>query len=206
VIVIGITGGIAAGKSTVARELLLRGARVIDADQLGHRVYEPGTPAYRAVVSAFGPEIVAGDGSIDRAVLGARVFGRPEQLRRLTDIVWPATRRLVEQQIATIRAEEPEGIVVLEAVALLEAGWEPLVDEIWVVLVDRATAIERAVARGGLEPAAAAARLDAQLSNEQRIARADVVIDNSGDEAALRAQLDAHWRRLEGAAPARASA
>jgi len=206
VIVIGITGGIAAGKSSVARELLLRGARVIDADRLGHRAYEPGTPAYRAVIAAFGPEIVAGDGSIDRAALGARVFGRPEELRRLTDIVWPATRQLAEQQVATIRAEEPDAIVVLEAVALLEAGWETLVDEIWVVVVDRATAIARAVARGGLTPAAVEARIDAQLSNEQRVARADVVIDNSGTTATLIAQLDAHWRRLEGAAPARASA
>jgi dephospho-CoA kinase len=111
---------------------------VIDADRLGHRVYEPGTPAHRAVVAAFGSEVVAADGSIDRAALGARVFGRPEQLRRLTDIVWPEIQRLAEAEIAAAHAERPDAIVVLDAAVLLEAGWGSLADEIWVVIVDRA--------------------------------------------------------------------
>ena len=204
-IIVGLTGGIAAGKSTIARELGRRGAHVIDADRLGHRAYEPGTRAHREVVAAFGAENVAGDGRIDRAALGARVFGKPEQLRRLTDIVWPEIRRLAEQEVAVIRAKHPDAVVVLDAAVLLEAAWESLVDEIWVVIVDRATAIARAVARGGLTPEAVEARIDAQLSNNARSLRADVVIDNNGDEAALLAQLDAHWRRLR-AAQARANA
>lgn len=205
-IIVGLTGGIAAGKSTVARELARRGAHVIDADRLGHRAYEPGTRAHREVVAAFGAESVAGDGRIDRAALGARVFGKPEQLRRLTDIVWPEIRRLAEQEVAVIHAKHPDAVVVLDAAVLLEAAWESLVDEIWVVIVDRATAIARAVARGGLTPEAVEARIDAQLSNDARSLRADVVIDNNGDEAALLAQLDAHWRRLRRAAPTRANA
>jgi phosphopantetheine adenylyltransferase/dephospho-CoA kinase len=194
---VGLTGGIASGKSTVARELARRGARVIDADKLGHRAYEPGSEAQRRVIAAFGPEVRAADGTIDRAALGAKVFGKPEQLKRLTDIVWPEIRRLAEAEIAALAEAEPSTVVVLEAAVLFEAGWEPLVDEVWVVVVERAVAIERAVARGGLTAAQVEARLDAQLSNAERRARADVVIDNSGAEAALAPQLDAHFTRLQ---------
>lgn len=198
-IVLGLTGGIAAGKSTVARELARRGAHVIDADRLGHLAYEPGTRAHREVAAAFGPGAVAADGRIDRAALGAHVFGKPAELRRLTDIVWPEIRLLAEEQLARLRREQPGAVVVLDAAVLFEAGWEDLCDEVWVVVVSRATAVRRAVARGGLDAAAVEARIDAQLSNEVRRARADVVLDNDGDEAALHAQLDAHWRRLAGA-------
>jgi phosphopantetheine adenylyltransferase/dephospho-CoA kinase len=202
VIVVGLTGGIASGKSTVARELARRGARVIDADKLGHRAYEPGTQAHRDVIAAFGPEVRAADGTIDRAALGARVFGRPDQLKRLTDIVWPEIRRLAKAEIGALRAADPHAVVVLEAAVLFEAGWEPLVDEIWVVVVERATAVERAVARGGLTAAQVEARIDAQLSNDERRRRAHVVLDNSGDEAALVRQLHAQWRRVQAAAGA----
>jgi dephospho-CoA kinase len=158
VIVVGLTGGIASGKSTVARELARRGARVIDADKLGHRAYEPGSEAQRQVIAAFGPEVRARDGTIDRPALGARVFGRPDQLKRLTDIVWPEIRRLAQAEIDALRSAEPRAVVVLEAAVLFEAGWEPLVDEIWVVVVERATALRRAVARGGLDAAQVEAR------------------------------------------------
>jgi len=204
VIVVGLTGGIASGKSTVARELARRGARVIDADKLGHRAYEPGTQAQREVIAAFGPELLAADGTIDRPALGAKVFGKPAELKRLTDIVWPEIRRLAQAEIAAIRASEPHAVVVLEAAVLFEAGWEPLVDEIWVAVVERATAVQRAVARGGLTAAQVEARIDAQLANAERKKRAHVVLDNSGDEAALVRQLDADWTRVARAARARA--
>ncbi len=203
-IVIGLTGGIASGKSTVARELARRGARVIDADKLGHRAYERGSQAQRQVIAAFGPEVRAADGTIDRAALGARVFGRPDQLKRLTDIVWPEIRRLAQAEIAAIRAAEPSAVVVLEAAVLFEAGWEPLVDEIWVAVVERATAVQRATARGGLNAAQVEARIDAQLTNTERRQRAQIVLDNAGDEAALVRQLDAQWARIAQAARARA--
>lgn len=203
-IVVGLTGGIAAGKSTVTRELARRGARVIDADKLGHRAYEPGTQAHREVIAAFGPEVRAADGTIDRAALGARVFGKPAELKRLTDIVWPEIRRLAQTEIAAIRKSDPQAVAVLEAAVLFEAGWEPLVDEIWVVVLERAVAVERAVARGGLSAAQVEARIDAQLSNEERRKRAHVVLDNSRDEAALVRQLDAQWPRVHQAARARA--
>ena len=203
-ITVGLTGGIASGKSTVARELASRGARVIDADKLGHRAYEPGSEAHRQVIAAFGPEVRSPEGLIDRPALGAKVFGKPDQLKRLTDIVWPEIRRLAAAEIAAIRATELSAVVVLEAAVLFEAGWEPLVDEIWVVMVDRDTAVARAVMRGGLSGAQVEARIDAQLTNAERKKRAHVVLDNSGDEAALVRQLDAQWARVVAAARARA--
>ena len=203
---VGLTGGIAAGKSTVAHELARRGAQVIDADRLAHRAYEPGTRAHREVVATFGAESVGADGRIDRAALGARVFAKPDQLRRLTDIVWPEIRRLAEIEIAELRRKQLHGVVVLDAAVLFEAGWEDLADEIWVVVVDRATAVARAVARGGLTAEAVEARIYAQLSNEERRARADLVIDNNGDETALLAQIDKQWQRLRRESPVRAQA
>ena len=178
-IVVGLTGGIASGKSTVARALGERGAYVIDADVLGHRAYEPGTQAHREVQEAFGPEVVAADGSIDRKALGATVFGKPEALDRLTGIVWPEIRRLAQAEIDGCTAK----IVVLEAAVLLEAGWQDLVDEVWVVVVDPEVAVERAVARGGLDAEAVRSRLAAQLSNDERKAHATRVIDNGGDRS-----------------------
>jgi dephospho-CoA kinase len=204
VLVVGLTGGIASGKSTLARLLAQRGARVIDADKLGHRAYEPGTQAHREVIAAFGAGVRAVDGTIDRAALGALVFGKPAELKRLTDIVWPEIRRLAEREIAAIRASDARAVVVLEAAVLFEAGWEPLADEIWVAVVERGVAVQRAVARGGLTAQQVEARIDAQLTNEERKKRAHVVLDNSGDEAALVRQLDAQWPRVTEAARVRA--
>lgn len=194
--VIGLTGGIASGKSTAAEFLRERGALVIDADLLGHRAYEPGTDAFRMVVEAFGDEIVAVDGRIDRRALGGKVFGKPEALKQLTDIVWPQIRRFAESDIETTLKADPDRVVVLEAAVLLEAGWEDIGDEIWVITVDRDTAVQRAMSRDGADEAAVQARIDSQLSNEERTAHADVVLDNSGTEDELLALLEAEWQRV----------
>ena len=199
---IGLTGGIASGKSTVARFLAERGAAVIDADSLGHRAYEPDTPAFRAVVAAFGAEIVGEDGRIDRRRLGARVFNDPAELTRLTDIVWPEIRRLALEDAEKIRAERPETPIVLEAAVLLEAGWEDMVDEVWVVLVEPEVAIARLASRDGLDREQALARIRSQMSNAERAAQARVQIDNSGSEVDLRAELDRCWSELPRRAPA----
>jgi phosphopantetheine adenylyltransferase/dephospho-CoA kinase len=196
VIVIGLTGGIASGKSTAARYLQGKGAHLIDADQLGHRAYEPGMPANLAIVRAFGGDVRSDDGTIDRRALGAKVFGDPSALKRLTDIVWPEIRRMAEAQIVDIKADAPDAIVVLEAAVLLEAEWEAAVDRIWVVLVEPDVAVERAMNRDGMDAQAVQKRLDAQLSNAQRTARATVVIDNSADEQCLYKVLDQHWSSL----------
>ncbi|MCY3839561.1 MAG: dephospho-CoA kinase [Gammaproteobacteria bacterium] len=194
-VVIGLTGGIASGKSTAARYLAEQGVHMIDADKLGHRVYEAGRPAFDQVVAAFGKDVVGDDGEIDRRVLGGKVFGSPEQLKRLTDIAWPGILAMAKDEIDDARTNGAS-IVVLEAAVLLEADWQSDVDEVWVVTVEPHMAIARATARDGVDAAAVQARVDAQLTNAERLALADVVIDNGGSEAELLAKLDAEWQRL----------
>jgi len=194
--VIGLTGGIASGKSTAAKLLGELGAQVIDADVLGHEAYNPGTSAFQAVVQAFGEDIVAEDGSINRRALGGKVFGNDVALKRLTDIVWPEIRRLAELEIHKIRGENPTAVIVLEAAVLFEAGWEDIADEIWVVVVEPEIAIERAMQRDGADRSAIEARINSQLSNEERTAKAHLIIDNSEDEEALMSRVKAAWKHV----------
>lgn len=195
--IIGLTGGIASGKSTVATTLQSWGAYVIDADKLGHRAYVKGTDAFHKVVAQFGEDIVGADGEVDRRALGAKVFGEGGSLKQLTDIVWPAIYDMAAAEIKQSLDNNPNTVVVLEAAVLIEAGWQSLVDEIWVTAVDPSTAIERASARDGVDADAVQARIDAQLSNAERTAEAAVVIDNSADEPQLLAQLENHWKNLQ---------
>jgi len=194
--VICLTGGLASGKSTAARFLKAQGAHVIDADVLGHRTYEPGSPAHAQVVAAFGRDVVGADGRIDRKALGTKVFGRPDELKKLTDIVWPAIRTLAQDEIARVRAEGRVRVIVLEAAVLFEAGWDDVGDEVWVNIVDREVAIARAMQRDGTTRETIERRLDAQLSNAERVARADVVIDNNGTQEDMLAQLRRQWERV----------
>lgn len=196
--VIGLTGGIASGKSTAARKLGEFGAHVIDADKLGHRAYLKSTKAFDQVVDTFGADVVGDDGEIDRAALGAKVFGEGNRLEELTAIVWPAIRQMAEDEIRETKAREPDRFIVLEAAVLIEAGWQDLVDEVWVTVVDREVAIERATARDGVAREAIEARIDAQLTNEERKANAQKIIDNSSDETNLIKQLEALWASYNG--------
>lgn len=194
--VIGLTGGIASGKSTVTGFFKERDIPVIDADVLGHRTYDPGTDTFAAVVKAFGDDLVAPDGSIDRRVLGGKVFGKPDELKRLTDIVWPGIRKLASESLSEFEAAG-NSLVVLEAAVMFEAGWEDLVDEVWVVVVEPDLAVQRLAARNGLDEAAARARIDSQLSNAERTARADVVITNNGTLDELQQSIERAWDELQ---------
>jgi phosphopantetheine adenylyltransferase/dephospho-CoA kinase len=194
--IICLTGGFASGKSTAAKFLEDKGANIIDADRLGHRAYDIGTHAYRQVIDTFGPEVVADDNDIDREILGNKVFGKPDELKKLTDIVWPEIRRLAELEIAGFDAIYPDGIVILEAAVLFEAGWEDIGIETWVVVADRETAIERSIIRNQIDRTAAERRIDSQLSNEERISRADTVIENNDDLSELIARLETEWARI----------
>ena len=194
--IIGLTGGIASGKSTAAKFFAAKGAFVIDADILGHHAYLKGSQAFHAVVATFGEDIIGEDGEIDRRALGGKVFGDADKLKSLTDIVWPAIRTLAEDKIQEIQAAEPARVIVLEAAVLLEAGWQTLVDQIWATVVDPEIAVARASARDGLEPQAVQARIDAQLSNAERTAAASQIIDNSGTEDALERQLETLWSQI----------
>jgi phosphopantetheine adenylyltransferase/dephospho-CoA kinase len=194
--VIGLTGGIASGKSTVAQFFRDRGIPVIDADVLGHRTYEPGTDTFNAVVAAFGQDLVAADGTIDRRVLGGKVFGKPDELKRLTDIVWPGIRRLANEELSELETAG-NNLAVLEAAVLFEAGWEDLCTEIWVVVVEPDIAVKRLASRNGLDEEAARARIASQLSNAERTAKADVVIENNGSLAELEASISGAWDALQ---------
>jgi dephospho-CoA kinase len=210
--VIGLTGGIAAGKSLVSDTLRELGAVVIDADRLGHRSYEPGTPGFQKVVNAFGHDIVGSDGVIDRRVLGGKVFGAPEEMQRLNDIVWPEIRTLLREELDHLRDREPDAVVVLEAAVLLEAGWQDLCDEVWVVNTTIRNAVERLQARNGLSEEAALARINSQMPARERAERADVKIENNGTEEQLQARVERAWKQLErrittnGKQPAKAAA
>ncbi len=192
-----LTGGIASGKSTAVSYLAEKGAYVIDADKLGHQAYNPGTDAFEAVVAAFGEEVRGEDGEIDRKVLGGKVFGKPDELKKLTDIVWPEIRRLAELEITEEHARNPSVVVVLEAAVLFEAGWEDIGDAVWVVVVEPEVAIERTMARDGLTREAVEQRLASQLSNDERVAKADLVIHNDSTLEAMQQQLDEAWTSLD---------
>ncbi|MCC7364563.1 MAG: dephospho-CoA kinase [Dehalococcoidia bacterium] len=194
--VIGLTGGIASGKSTVTQFFRAKDVPVIDADLLGHRTYEQGSETYHQVIAAFGQDVVAPDGSIDRKVLGGKVFGKPDELKRLTDVVWPGIRKLASQELAALETAG-NTIAVLEAAVLFEASWEDLVDEIWVVVVEPDQAVARLAARNGLDEAAARARLASQLSNDERTARAGIVITNNGTLDELERNIGQAWEELQ---------
>ncbi len=202
---IGLTGGLASGKSTAAAYLEALGARVIDADRLGHLAYAPGSTGFDAVVAAFGADLVGEDGHIDRRRLGSLVFAEPAQLSKLNAIVWPEIRRLAQARITEARRQQPDAIICLEAAVLVEAGWGEGFDEVWVVVVAPETAIRRARARDGLSEDQARARLAAQPDNAERARHAKVLLDNSGSIEALQRQIDEQWRRLTESASERAA-
>ena len=183
--IIGLTGGIGAGKSMAAAFLTELGARVIDADRIGHEVYRPGSEGFARVVETFGPGVVGADGAIDRRALGALVFADPAARARLNALVHPLIAAEVGRRIAAARAEGFDGPLVVEAAVLLEAGWRPLVDRLWVVSTQREHAIARVMAARGLT-----------REEVERRRHADLVIENDGSPAALRAAVEAAWRTL----------
>ena len=193
---VGLTGGIGSGKSTVAALLAGCGARIIDADRIGHEVYRPGTDGFRQVVVAFGEQIVGADGFIDRAVLGPIVFGDPAELARLNAILHPLLGLAIRDRIVATRSDGFAGPVVVEAAIMLEARWS-FFDCVWVVSVTRETAIARVMLRNPqLTRADIERRIATQMPDEDRRRQADVVIDNNGTLDALRALVEDAWPTL----------
>jgi len=195
--IIGLTGNIATGKSTVARILHDLGAEVIDADRLAHSVMEPGTEAWQAIRQTFGPEVIGPDGAVDRRRLGAIVFADPAALARLEAIVHPAVGRALAQRLEELRSRpQPPPVVVIEAIKLLESGLAGLCNAVWLVVAPREVQVERLVRTRGLSPEEAAVRIDAQPPAEAKLAQADVVIRNDGSLDYLRSQVEDAWRRM----------
>lgn len=191
-LVIGLTGGIATGKTTVSAILKELGAEVLDADRVGHEAYLPDTPTYNDVVAAFGREIVGEDRQINRGKLGAIVFSDPANMKKLTDIMWPRMADIVAERIEEQKALGTE-VMVVEAAVLLEAKWDSLTDEVWVTVSPEASMIERLAESRGLTEEQSKDRINSQMSAEERIKRADVVIHNDSNQDELKAQIEKAW-------------
>ncbi len=200
--VIGLTGGIGSGKSTVAQMLERKGAALQRADRVGHEVYLPGQPAWQEVVDAFGRQVVVEDGTIDRKELGSIVFGDADQLQRLNDITHPRMKDLMRTKLEEQRRGGMQ-VAVLEAALLFDAGWDDLADEVWVTVAPPEVAAERTAERSGLSVEEVLSRIRAQMSNGERIARSQVVIDTDCPLERTREQVGEEWRRLLERLPAR---
>jgi dephospho-CoA kinase len=194
--VIGLTGGIGSGKSTVAKILAEFGAQVIDADKVANEVYNPGTDGFNEVVKTFGEEVIAENGGIDRKKLGAKVFGNPEALKKLNAIIHPRAYDLVTSRLNEFR-RQGVAVVVLEVILLVEAGWDHLADEIWVTVVSEEVVIKRLQQQRGLSREEILARIHSQTSNEERVKYADVVIFNDNDYNGLRSIVEKYWNNIK---------
>jgi dephospho-CoA kinase len=187
---VGLTGGIGAGKSAVAERLAAHGAVVIDSDRLAREAVAPGTDGLAEVVAEFGPEVLAGDGSLDRARLASVVFGDDAARRRLEGIVHPRVRERTAELIA---AAPPDSVVVNDVPLLVEAGLAEAYEVVIVVLADEEARVERLVHDRGMTRDEATARIRAQATDEQRRAVADVVIVNDGTIEDLYKKVDEVW-------------
>lgn len=192
-IVVGLTGGIGSGKSTVSALLAKRGAVVVDADLIARQVVEPGGVAYAAIVQRFGDGVLAADGTLDRAALAAVVFRDDEERKALEAITHPAIQGEMARQMATAA---PDAVVVLD-IPLLKQKREPMAGII-VVDVNEEVAIGRLVAQRGFDEGDARRRVAAQISRDERRRLADVLVDNSGDLAHLEDEIDRAWAWIEG--------
>ena len=186
---VGLTGGIATGKSTFAALLRARGVPVVDADALARVAVAPGTPALAEVARTFGPEAIAEDGTLDRRRMAALVFADPEARRRLEAITHPAVRRLVQEETARLAAGGHD-LAFYDVPLLFEVGLERDLDSVVVVHAPRSVQQERLARRDGLGPAEADARLAAQMDVEEKAARADFVVENAGSREALGEKAD----------------
>jgi dephospho-CoA kinase len=193
----GLTGGIASGKSSVAAFFAALGAKVIDADRVGHELLHPSDPVYSRVVSHFGREILNPSGEIDRARLGSLVFGDPQKLSELTSIMHPALIARVEESVASFRSRYPRAVILVDAALIYEAATAGRFAKILVAWCRPEQQIERLMAKTGISRQDALKRMASQISAEEKRRRADYVIDCSGSLEETRAQAEALYPELE---------
>jgi dephospho-CoA kinase len=196
---IGLTGGIASGKSLVGGMLRDLGAVVIDADAVAREVAGPGSPVLQEIVVAFGPSVLTPDGALDRRALAGRIFHDPESRRRLNAITHPAIRRRMAEAVEAARASHPDAVIVLDIPLLLDTAPPSAyaVDGVVVVYVDEATQVARLMTREGVSEADARRRITAQRPLQEKVAEGTWVIDNSGTPDDTRRQVEALWRRWQ---------
>lgn len=194
-VVIGLTGGIASGKSVVSDYLNELGAHILNADLVGHRAYSPHTEVWEEVVKAFGSDIVGPDDEIDRRKLGSIVFGDPQALARLNQIMHPRMYKMMEAEIKDLQ-RDGHRVIVLEAAILIEANWTPLVDQIWVTYAPEPVVIQRLISRNNLTEEQALARIRSQMPPEERAKQGQVVINTDCTFEEVREQVAKHWQKL----------
>lgn len=195
--VIGLTGGIATGKSSIARFFSGRGIPVIDADQLARDAVRPGSPALARIISLFGMEVLSEDGALNRKKMGTLIFSDPDKRRSLEDILHPEIRKLAEMRIAKA-AEEGHQRLIYMAPLLIEAGASDRVDVIWVVTVRPEIQLERLMRRDGISREEAERIVSSQMPLSEKEQHGHVVIDNSGSEEETRIALEAAWAKETG--------
>jgi dephospho-CoA kinase len=195
-ILVGLTGGLGAGKSTVARMLAERGAVVVDADDLARQAIAKGTPGHARVVEAFGHDVLAEDGEVDRRVLAGDVFASSERRRLLEEIVHPEVFRLLGETVAAYRSTD--SVVVFDAPLIIETGFDEVADIVIVVTAPVEQRIERVGKDRGMSAEEARARIAAQVPAEEREAAADLIIRNDAGPAELQREVDRVWADLQG--------
>ncbi|MDD4767532.1 MAG: dephospho-CoA kinase [Desulfotomaculaceae bacterium] len=199
-IVIGLTGNIGSGKSTVARRLKDLGAQIIDADLVAREVVLPGTPALQEIADCFGAEFLDSTGNLDRKKMGAKVFADPQAMEKLNNITHPKIKGEVYRQIQLCQKENKNGagprVLVIDAPLLVEVGLEQSVNEVWMVKIDQDIQIARLTQRDGVTPEEALSRIAAQLPQDEKLKFATRVIENSGDKNETIRQVNRHWENM----------
>jgi len=193
---VGLTGGIASGKSTVSRMFQELGCKVIDSDRITRQLFEPGNPVNVVVAEVFGPRVVASDGSIDRRVLGELVFQNAELRQQLNSIVHPAIKQRQSEFLAQAGAADPHAIGIVEAALIVEVGTYKNYDKVIVVTCPPNVQRERLRERSGLTPEQIETRIASQMPMEEKVKVADFVIDNAGDIGRTRQQVEEVYRQL----------
>ncbi|MGI6678772.1 MAG: dephospho-CoA kinase [Dehalobacterium sp.] len=194
--IIGLTGGIASGKSTVAKYLRELGAQVIDADEIAREVVLPEQPAYRDIVREFGREILLPDGTLNRQKLGSIIFKNPAARKKLDQITHPAIYREIERQVEEYKAQAPEGLVFLDVPLLIETGMHEKVDEVWLTFLPEELQLQRLMERDGFSKSEGEKRLSSQLPLREKIKFAHRVIDTSGLLEETRKQVVDCWEKI----------
>lgn len=194
--VIGLTGGIGSGKSTVSRMLRSLGAKIIDADQIARDVVKPGKPALHEIKETFGHEYLQDDGELDRKKLGALVFSDYEKLKKLNQITHPRILEEIKTQVERYKADNRYKCIVVDCALLFEMDMEPLVEETWLVSLERAKQLERLMHRDFLSPEDAEKRIAAQMPLSDKEERADRIIDNSREVTETHEQVLDLWQRV----------
>jgi dephospho-CoA kinase len=194
--VIGLTGGIASGKSTVSGMLKKLGAEIIDADKIAREVVEPGQKCLNMIVTKFGKGVLKSDGTLDRKKLGSIVFNDKRKLKFLNDITHPEIRKIIGQRLKTIEMNGKSDAVVVDAAVLIESRMDDMVDEVWLVYVDDDIQLERLKKRDNITDEEAAVRISSQMPFSQKMKHADCIIDNSKTIEHTKEQVEKLWDEL----------